>query len=76
MNHLQLKNLDTKVRNKTATEQEKLDYLEMLRENNSITKEQLDNYKKGNLKDDLIIAALAIGGMLLITWLLSKILKK
>ncbi|MDR2962759.1 MAG: hypothetical protein LBU90_03840 [Bacteroidales bacterium] len=75
MDYSRLKDLDEKVRNKTASEQEKLEYLEMLQKNESITKKQLDNYRNGKLKDDLITAGLAIGGMLLLAWLINKLIK-
>ena len=67
--------LNQKLKDKTATKLEKDEYMGLLYKNHSITKKQFDDYKLGRNSDDLIEAALTIGGIVLLGYLISKLVK-
>jgi len=67
---LELKKL---IRDGQANKAEKKEYMDLLYKNGNITKEQYDNFLKNQNSDEIINAALTIGGVLLATWLLSKL---
>jgi len=79
MNHtdysrlLELKRL---IDNKQASSEQKREYLNVLYRNGNITKEQYDAYLKNQNADEIINAALTIGGVLLATWLIAKLFEK
>jgi hypothetical protein len=79
MNHieysrlLELKNL---IDNKQASADQKKEYLNILYRNGNITKEQYEAYQKNQNSDEIINAALTIGGILLVTWLITKLFDK
>jgi len=64
--------LGYKVKSGTASKIEKDEYMRMLYNNGSITKEQFDKYNGNQDTEGLVKLALAIGGILLIAHLLSK----
>lgn len=70
---LELKKL---IQNKQATAEQKKEYISILYRNGSITKEQFDAYQKNQNADEIINAAMTIGGVLLATWLISKLFEK
>lgn len=73
-NHLlELKRL---IDNKQASSNEKKEYIELLYRNGNITSSQYQSYLKNQNTDDIIKAALVIGGVLLATWLISKLFEK
>ena len=70
---LELKRL---INSKQATAEQKREYINILYRNGNITKEQFDAYQKNQNTDEIINAALTIGGVLLATWLLTKLFEK
>ena len=68
---LELKSL---INDKRASTIEKKEYMEILYRNGNITKQQYDSFITNQNSDEIINAALTIGGVLLATWLISKIL--
>lgn len=70
---LELKRL---INSKQATAEQKREYINILYRNGNITKEQFDAYQKNQNADEIINAALTIGGVLLATWLLTKLFEK
>jgi len=67
---LQLKDLiDRKVASKT----QKNEYMDILYRNGNISKRQYDNYLADQNSDEVVNAALTIGGVILATWLISKL---
>ena len=73
MNYQRFQELNQKIRNKTATNREKLEYIEMLYHNGNISKEQFEEYKSRN-NNDFLKVGLVIGGALIGAWLLSELL--
>lgn len=69
---LELKRL---IRSGQANKAEKKEYMTLLYKNGNITKEQYDKFLSNQNSDDIVNAALTIGGVLLATWLLSKLFK-
>ena len=69
-----LLDLKKRIEKNQATDEEKKQYVEILYNNGSITKEQYNNFLQNKNTDDIIKAGLVIGGVLLATWLLSKLL--
>lgn len=73
-NHLlELKKL---IDNNQASNSQKKEYIQILYSNGNITKEQYDSYIKNQNADEIINAALIIGGVLLATWLITKLFEK
>lgn len=70
---LELKRL---INSKQATAEQKREYINILYRNGNISKEQFDSYQKNQNTDEIINAALTIGGVLLATWLLTKLFEK
>ncbi len=58
--------------NKASTQQKK-EYIEILYRNGNITKEQYEAYLNNQNADEIINAALTIGGVILVAWLISKL---
>jgi hypothetical protein len=67
---LELKRL---IREGQANKAEKKEYMTLLYKNGNITKEQYDAYLSNQNSDEIVNAALTIGGVLLATWLLTKL---
>jgi hypothetical protein len=70
---LQLKRL---IDSKQASPEQKREYIDMLYRNGNITKQQYDAYLKNQNAEEIINAALTIGGLLLATWLITKLFEK
>lgn len=70
---LELKRL---IDNKQADSGQKKEYIELLYRNGNITEQQYQAYHKNQNTEDIINAALTIGGVLLATWLISKLFEK
>lgn len=69
---LKLKNL---INQNKASNPEIKEYMKLLYQNGNITKEQYDSFLKNNNSDDIVNAALTIGGVMLATWLISKLIE-
>ena len=67
---LELKRL---VDNKTATKKERKEYMTILYNNGNISQEQYNNFLNNQNSDDIVNYALTIGGVILATWLISKL---
>lgn len=68
--------LNQKIKNNTATGSEKDEYMLALYNNGNITKAQYDKYLSDKSSNDVINAGLAIGGILLVAYLVSKLFEK
>lgn len=58
-----------------ATSQQKKEYIELLYRNGNITEDQYKSFLNDQNADDIIKAALTIGGVVLAAWLISKLLE-
>ena len=67
---LELKRL---IRNDNASKKERKEYMTLLYRNGNISKKQYDIFLSDQSSDDVINAALTIGGVILATWLLTKL---
>ena len=65
--------LSNKVKSGQANKSEKDEYMDLLFRNRSITQKQYDDYRAGRNVDDIIGAALVIGGIVLLGYLLGKL---
>ena len=74
IDYKRLQQLSNKVKANTATQQEKDEYMKMLYQNNSITKNQYDKYLNDKNSNDTIGAAVTIGGIILLGYLLDKLI--
>jgi hypothetical protein len=70
-----LAELSPKMRAGIATKAERDEYMLLLYQNGSISLQQYRDYQTGKNTDEIINAALAIGGIVLLGYLLSRILK-
>lgn len=70
---LELKRL---VKNKSATKKETKEYMTILYKNGNISKGQYEQYLSNQNSDDVVNAALTIGGVMLATWLITKLFSK
>ena len=73
IDYVKLQQLTDKVKSNTATLQEKDEYMLMLYQNNSITKSQYDKYLNDRNSTETIGAAITIGGIVLLGFLLGKL---
>lgn len=69
---LELKQL---IDNNQATNEQKREYVELLYKNGHISRKQYEDYLSNKNSEDIIKAALIIGGVLLVAWLISKLLE-
>ncbi|MBL0102415.1 MAG: hypothetical protein IPP51_00745 [Bacteroidetes bacterium] len=69
---LRFSELGYKVKSGIASKSEKDEYMRMLYNNGSITKDQFDKYNGNQDTEGLIKLALAVGGILVIAHLLSR----
>lgn len=69
--------LTGRIKNNTASKAETDEYMSMLYRNGNITQQQYNNYLTAGAvnPDEIVKAALVIGGILLVTYLLSNIFK-
>lgn len=68
--------LGDKVRGSTASKPEKDEYMRLLYLNGSITEQQYKDYVAGRNSDEILQAALAVGAVLLIGFLISELFKR
>jgi hypothetical protein len=72
MNKDRLQELHYKITKKTASSAEKMEYIEMLYANDSITEGQYADYKKGYQRDEIIKFGLIVGAAILLGWIIAK----
>ena len=72
---LKLFDLNQKVKSGLATQADKDEYMRLLYQNGSITNKQYNDYLQDRNTNDIIETALVIGGIFLLGYALSKILK-
>ena len=65
--------LRDKINNKSATFEEQKEYVRMLTNEGKLTEEQ---YQMDKLQNDVLNAALTIGGIILLAWLVGKLINK
>jgi len=58
-----------------ASSRQKKEYVELLYRNGNITESQYKSFLNNQNTDDIIKAALTIGGVVLAVWLISKLLE-
>lgn len=75
INYQRLSFLGDKVKADTATKAEKDEFMHILYQNGSITAKQYNDYKGNSNTDDIVNAALAVGAVLLIGYLLGEVFK-
>ncbi|WP_347069210.1 hypothetical protein [Flavobacterium sp. WV_118_3] len=68
-----LQYLNDKVKSNTATQKERDEYMSMLYNNGSITKNQYEKYIADKNSNDLLNTAITIAGILLLGYLISKL---
>lgn len=76
VNYERLLKLKSLIDTSQASPKDKKEYLKLLYENNNITKQQYESYLKDQNSNDIVNAALIIGGFLLLTWLINRLLEK
>ena len=75
-NYERLIYLNQKINNNTASKAEKDEYMRALFENGNLTKEQYDKYMSdAATQEEIVKAALTIGGIILVAYLLERLLK-
>lgn len=65
--------LSNKVKSGQATKTEKDEYMDLLYTNRSVTQKQYNDYKSGRNVEEIVNAALVIGGIVLLGYLLGKL---
>ena len=73
MDYQRLSTLSQKIQNGAASKPEKDDYMWMIYQNGSITKNQYDNYKNDKNMSDTLNAGLTIGAIILLGAFLKKV---
>ena len=69
--------LRDKINNKSATFEEQKEYVRMLTNEGKLTEEQYQMFaQKDKLQNDVLNAALTIGGLILLAWLVGKLINK
>ncbi len=68
--------LGDKVKLKTASKEEKDEFMHLLYQNGDLTEGQYKDYKAGRNTQEIVDAALAIGAVLLVTYLIGELFKK
>ena len=76
IDYRRLEYLNRKVKNETASSSEKDEYMLLLYQNKSITKSQYDKYLSDKSSDNVLGAAITIGGILLLGYIIDKIANK
>lgn len=76
VNYERLLKLKRLIDTSQASHKDKKEYLKLLYENDNITKQQYESYLKDQNSSDIVNAALIIGGFLLLTWLINRLLEK
>lgn len=73
INYQRLSYLGDKVKAGGASKAEKDEFMSLLLQNGSITSVQYNDYVAGRNSDDIVNAALAVGAIVLLGYLLSEI---
>ena len=73
IDYYKLRKLSDKVKSNTASQQEKDEYMLMLYNNGSITGIQYDKYITDKSNNESLGAAVTIGGIILLGYLISKL---
>jgi len=73
MNAERLQELIVKIDTKSATADDKLEYLQLLHDDGRIPLKQLEMYKKGKNTELILKCAVVMGGALLITLMLENL---
>ncbi|WP_339790914.1 hypothetical protein [uncultured Imperialibacter sp.] len=76
MNNINLQkllSLSQKVQSGKATKDQTDEYMSLLLQNKSITAKQYSDYKSNRNVDDIVNAAVVIGGIVLLGYLLGKL---
>lgn len=76
IDYKRLEYLNRKVKNKTASTSERDEYMLLLYQNKSITKSQYDKYLADKSSDSVLGAAITIGGILLLGYIIDKLTSK
>lgn len=71
-NYTRISQLGEKIKNNTATPLERDEYMTLMYNTGLIGKEQYDQYLANKNTDDLVKAALVVGAIALIAYLVSK----
>ncbi len=74
MDYRRLSELGERVKGGIATKVEKDEFMELLHNNGSITDRQYQEYQNNQNMEEILNAALAIGAIILIAYLLKEIL--
>jgi hypothetical protein len=69
--------LNQKIKDHQATKAERDEYMEILYRNGNLTRDQYEKYKIGQnpLQEEVVNAALTIGGIILVAYLLDRLLR-
>ena len=70
-----LQYLNNRIKKGLATNSEKDEYMNLLYDNGSITKNQYDKYFSNRSADNILSTAITIGGIILLGYLISEIEK-
>lgn len=76
MDYQRLAFLGDRMRSKTATKAEQDEYMRLLYHNGSISEQQYKDYAAGRNVDEIMNAAMAVGAILLIVFLLEKVFSR
>lgn len=77
INYPRFLELNEKIKSNTATQTEKNEYMEILYKNGDISKVQYEEFKSQNKdSNELLNAGMTIGGIILLSYLLSKLFDK
>ncbi|GAB5398979.1 MAG: hypothetical protein Aureis2KO_05640 [Aureisphaera sp.] len=68
---LELKKL---IDRKQASKEEEREFIDLMYSGNRISEEQYENYMSNKNADDILQAAITIGGVLLAVWLIKKLI--
>jgi hypothetical protein len=76
IDYKRLEILNKKVKSTAATVSEKDEYMKLLFHSNSITKSQYDKYLSDKSSDNVLGAAITIGGIILLGYIIDKLTSK
>lgn len=76
LDYQRLAELGNKVRDNIATPAERDEYMLLLYRNGSITAQQWQDYHNGKNADEILKAAVSIGAVILIGYLISKVFSR
>ncbi len=75
IDYSRLSYLGERLRAGLATKQEKDEYMQTLYQNGKISQKQYNNYTANRNSEDIVNAALSVGAVLLIGYVLSQVFK-